>query len=113
IEQTAVDQRVEDIVDDPKLFGLLNIDRSAKSCAEPLEFAAHGRLQVLCLDDLVADGGYHRIGRMDAEDVADAPDPTNQDQENEETLDNEGPSLRANRLEHGGNSLCWVAAEAG
>src|SRR5262245_34516606 len=102
IEQTAVDQRLEDIVDDPELFCLLNIDRGAKPRAEPLELAAHGRLQFFGVDALVADRGDRRIGRAVAEDVADPPDPEDHDQETEQTLDDDGPGPRANSLEHGG-----------
>src|SRR5262249_46364832 len=84
------------------LFGLLNIDRGSESHAEPLELAAHGRLQLLGVDALVADRGDHRIGCSAAEDVSDPPDPKYHDQETEQALDDEGSSLGANRLEHGG-----------
>ena len=102
IEQTAVDQLFEDLVDDPELFGLLEIDRAAKPRAQPLERRPQGRLQFLGMDALVADGGDHGIGRAVAENVADTPDPEGQDQETEEKFDDEGSRPGADRLEHGG-----------
>jgi triosephosphate isomerase len=108
-EETAVDHLAEDIVNDPELLGLLNVDRSADARAQPFDLAPHSRLQILCADALVADSGDHRVGGgAVTEDIPDAPDPEDQDQEDEQTLDDEGSSLGANRLEHGGKwALVW------
>ncbi len=82
----------------PSFLACCNIDRGAEPRAQPFELAAHGRLQFLGADALVADRGDHRIGRAAAEDVADAPDPEDQDQETEQDLDDEGPGLASGSL---------------
>ena len=102
IDQAAVDQLRERLVDQSQLLGLLQIDRIAESGAQLFERAPQRRLQFLGADALVADRGDHRIGAARPENITDPPDPEGQDQECEQNLDDVGARSRADRLKHGG-----------
>src|SRR5713101_681401 len=83
INQTPVNQLTKGFVNEAELLGLLEIDRAAKPCAQLLERATQGGLQLVGADAVVADRRDHRIGGTGAEDVPDPPNPEAQDQENE------------------------------
>ena len=103
VEQVAIDQLCEQVVDDPELLDLLLVDGAAELSAEPFEGRLQYPLQIVRTDIVVAyrgDDGFRRVPLEVVGAGIDPPEAERDDQKPEQDLDDDRARSGADRLQH-------------